>query len=61
MELPTLPANPTSKLLFLPLNFTGGLLRLKLASRWEVYKTSPDSNSPTNTNVGGTKVKPISH
>ena len=44
MELPTLPANPTSKLLFPPLNFTGVFPRLKLANKWEVYKISPDPN-----------------
>ena len=48
MKLPTLLANPTSKLLFVPLNFTGGLPKLKLANKWEVYKISPGSNPPTN-------------
>ena len=52
MEFPTLPANPTSKLLFLPLNFTGVLPRLKLANKWEVYKIS-SALIPQPTNVGG--------
>ena len=40
--------NPTSKLLFHPLNFTGDLPRVKLANTGEVYKISPGSNPPTN-------------
>ena len=32
-DLQTLHANPTSKLFFLPLNFTGGGPRLKLANK----------------------------
>ena len=53
MELPTLPANPTSKLLLLPLNFNGVLSRLKLASKREVYKISPGALTPQPTNIGG--------
>ena len=53
MELLALPVDPTSKLLILPLNFTGVLSRLKLASKWEVYKISPGALIPQPTNVGG--------
>ena len=52
MKLPTLPANPTSKLLFILLKFTGGLPKLKLAYKWEVNEISPGSN-PQPTKVGG--------
>ena len=38
MEFPTPSTNPTSKLLFLPLNFSEGLPRLTLASKSEVHK-----------------------
>ena len=36
------------KLLFLPLNVTGVLPRLKFANKWEVYKISSGSNPPIN-------------
>ena len=32
MELPRFPTNPTSKLLFLSLNFTGGLQTVQIVS-----------------------------
>ena len=38
MEFPTPSTNPTSKLLFLPLNFSEGLPRLTLAIKSEVHK-----------------------